>query len=151
MVNGMVSNIGLRPMDREFLRVYFQTFDIQAAYREAHPRSKATPESVRVLASRQFRQIKERVDWPALLEASGLGEVRLLEELEKRLNAKSTKFYKDERHDDIEDNTTQMRATELLADLHGKRRAKVEVAHSDAVEENVHIYLPDNGRDRATQ
>ena len=60
------------------------------------------------------------------LEAAGLGEIRLLKELDSKLQAKVTKYYQDQSLGDHEDNTTQMRATELLAELLGKRKTSVE-------------------------
>ena len=46
-----------------------------------------------------------------------------------------------------EDGFIQMRATELLAELLGKRKNQVDLHHSGSVDSVVRIYLPDNGRD----
>jgi hypothetical protein len=63
-----------------------------------------------------------------MLESAGLGEMRLLRELEKRLGAMETHFYQDQVVADCEDNGTRMRATDLLADLLGKRKAEVAIS-----------------------
>lgn len=46
-----------------------------------------------------------------------------------------------------DDGFIQMRATELLAELLGKRKNQLDLHHSGSVDAAVHIYLPDNGRD----
>jgi hypothetical protein len=76
---------------------------------------------------------KKKVDWPRLLESAGLGEMRLIREIENQLNAKITKYYQDQSLGDHTDNAVRMRATELLADLLGKRKADLTV-HHDIVE-----------------
>jgi 2-phospho-L-lactate guanylyltransferase (CobY/MobA/RfbA family) len=68
-----------------------------------------------------------------LLEAAGLGEERLLREIRKRLDARITKYFKDVSLGEHTDNAVRMRATELLADLLGKRRTDINL-HSDLVE-----------------
>lgn len=73
------------------------------------------------------------MDWPRLLESAGLGEIRLLREVEKQLTATVTKYYQDQSLGDHTDNAVRMRATELLADLLGKRKAELDV-HVDVVE-----------------
>lgn len=55
---------------------------------------------------------------------------RLLEEIEKGLNAEYTKFFKDESLGEFEDNTNRQRARELLADLLGVRKQKLDLHHS---------------------
>jgi len=68
-----------------------------------------------------------------MLESSGLGEERLLLELEKRLNAEITKYYQDVSLGNHTDNAVRMRATELLAELLGKRKAEIDL-HTDSIE-----------------
>lgn len=57
-----------------------------------------------------------------------MGEERLLREIRQRLRAKTTHFWQDHAITDRKDNATRMRATELLADLHGKRKAELNVS-----------------------
>lgn len=59
--------------------------------------------------------------------------MRLARELDKMLGAMVTKYFKDQSLGDHEDNTTRMRAVELLADLLGKRKAELTL-HHDIVE-----------------
>ena len=68
-----------------------------------------------------------------MLDSAGLGEDRLLCELDKMLGAEVTKYYKDGSLGPHTDNATRMRATELLADLLGKRKAELNI-HDDRVE-----------------
>lgn len=75
------------------------------------------------------RAHKKKIDWSALLEAAGLGEDRLVREINLRLDAKVSKFYKGEFLGDFEDNRTRMQATELLADLLGKKKAEIDLNH----------------------
>jgi hypothetical protein len=77
-----------------------------------------------------------------------MGEERLLSEINKRLQAKFTKFYKNKKLGDFEDNITRQRATELLAEILGKRKSQIDLHHSGSVDSEVRIYLPDNGRDQ---
>ena len=68
-----------------------------------------------------------------MLESAGLGEVRLVREIEKQLNAVVTRYFKDTSLGEHTDNAVRMRATELLADLLGKRKAELTL-HHDLVE-----------------
>jgi len=67
------------------------------------------------------------------MEDVDLGETRLLHELDQRLNATFTKYFKDISLGEHTDNAVRMRATELLADFLGKRRTDINL-HSDLVE-----------------
>lgn len=89
---------------------------------------------------------KKKANFEELLESGGLGEDRLVKELEKGLNAKFAKYYQDEFLCELDDNTVQQRARELLADLLGQRKQKVDVEHSGMVGASVVLYIPDNGR-----
>ena len=53
---------------------------------------------------------------------------RLLAELNQKLSAKVTKYYQDESLGDHEDNATQMRAVELLADILGVKKREVKIS-----------------------
>ena len=59
---------------------------------------------------------------------AGLGEMRFMQELGKRYEAMETKFYKGEAIGDVEDNATRMAATNLHADLLGKRKSELKVS-----------------------
>jgi hypothetical protein len=113
-----------------FLRLHIKGATLVEAYREIHKtRLDAKPlseKSIRQCASNMLRRIKAKVDWPRLMESAGHGEIRLLRELDKRLNQQKT-IVADKQALDVEDGPTRMRATELLADLLGKRKSQLEV------------------------
>jgi HSP20 family molecular chaperone IbpA len=62
-----------------------------------------------------------------LLEAFDLGVDRLFHEINQRLGAQKTEFYEGRAVAEVEDNATRMRATELLADLHGVRKQSLDL------------------------
>jgi hypothetical protein len=70
---------------------------------------------------------KKKVDWPALLDQAGLGDDRLVIEINRRLNEVRTVISK---HGvvDSPDGSTRMRATELLAELRGKRKTSLSLS-----------------------
>jgi hypothetical protein len=115
-----------------FLRIYIKGGTLDNAYREVtknRPDGKIIEdESYRKMGSRMLQRIKSKVDWPRLMESAGLGEMRLLQEIEKRYGAMETHFYQDKVVAECEDNGTRMRATELHADLLGRRKNQLEVS-----------------------
>jgi len=129
---GKVKFKNLTARERIFFRAYVKGECATNAYLKISP--DISRESAAVLGPRMLKRIKKKADFEQLLEAGGLGLDRLALELEKGLNAKTTKFYQDEPLGDFEDNTVQQRARELLADFHGKRRQKVDVEHSGNIE-----------------
>jgi hypothetical protein len=78
---------------------------------------------------------KKKIGTEVLLEAFGLGVDRLFHEVNQRLEAHKLEFYegrpitnpKDGSLLKITDNGTRMRATELLADLHGVRKQSLDL------------------------
>jgi len=117
--------------DCDFLRYIAKGMPAKYAYLKIHP--DVTPESANTLAYRKRAKLKKKIDWQRLLEASDLGEERLLREIERRLNARITKYFKDISLGEHTDNAVRMRATELLADLLGKRKAEL-LLHHDIIE-----------------
>ncbi|HWP69363.1 MAG TPA: hypothetical protein VN437_08670, partial [Rectinemataceae bacterium] len=60
----------------------------------------------------------------------------------QRLHAKKAEFYEGRQVSVVEDNGTRMRATLLLADLHGKRKADIDVnLHRD---DDLSVYFEDD-------
>ena len=99
---------------------------------DTHP--PMTGDNARKAGWRLEKRLREKVDWSLLLDAAGLGLMRLIQEQEKRLTAMKTEFYKGEvvkgadgKPLEVEDNGTRMEATKLLADFHGKR-SKLELS-----------------------
>jgi hypothetical protein len=130
---GRIAEIGkLSARESMFLRLYIKGATLEEAYRKIHEgRIDAKPisdRSIRQSGSNMLKRIKAKVDWPRLMESAGLGEMRVLREIEARLGAMETHFYQDKVVADREDNGTRMRATELLADFHGKRKNQLEVS-----------------------
>ena len=70
---------------------------------------------------------KKKIDWQGKLEAAGLGEERLLREINRRLKAKVTKYWQGVSLGDHVDNATRQRATELLAELLGKKKLELSL------------------------
>lgn len=79
-----------------------------------------------------LKRILGKIDWPRLLGEAGLGEVRLLREVQARLAAVETKFWQGKSLGEFSDNAVRMRATEVLADLLGKRKAELNL-HADEI------------------
>lgn len=104
---------------------FFRTSNKLRAYLEVCPG--VTEESAGTLGPRLYSRIVARVPWPQLLALAGLDDARLASELARKLEAKKTEFYQGEAVAEVEDNGTQMRAVELLADLLGKRSSDVTV------------------------
>jgi hypothetical protein len=102
---------------------YFRTSNKTRAYLEVCPG--VTEESAGSLGPRFFGKITARVPWPQLLALAGLDDARLANELAKKLEAKKSEFYQGEEVAVVDDNGTQMRAVELLADLLGKRKTDI--------------------------
>jgi hypothetical protein len=121
----------LTPKEAQFFRLYIRGMSATDAYLKLRPGIKR--ESANAAGCRTLRRIKRKVDWGAKLEEADLGEIRLLRELHQRLRAETTHFWQDEEVSNLTDNATRMRATELLAELLGKRKAELNV-HHDVVE-----------------
>ena len=158
-------------VERRFWFLYLTEANLSAtqAYRLLRPGVKDA--TCQTGGCKLMKHIREKIGDAQLMEAFNLGVPRLYSELDQRLKATTPRYWrevcdeedeKDEEDDQsmkskkskwifFEDNQTRMRATELLADLHGKRKNKVDVHHSGSVESVVKIYLPDNGRDQINE
>ena len=96
-----------------------------AAFALAFPHKKLKkPE---IAAHKLMKRLKTKHDWDQLLSDAGLGYERIFPKLEEMLEAKYTKFYQDKSLGEFTDNSTRMRALELLVDLHGRRKQVMEV------------------------
>ena len=132
----------LTPDDRRFFFKYLELGQLGLAYRKAFPKRKASIKSSQESGSRMMTRIRQKDGFQRMLTEAELGEERLLYELRERLTACTTKEYvvdevsmyrgrrrtkkvivEGEVH---EDNGVRMRATELLARIHGKEVTKVE-------------------------
>lgn len=107
-------NIRLRLIEAKFLQAYLAGANQTDAYLVVRPNVSRQTAGARGCLI--MKRIREKVPWKDLLEACDLGEIRLIAELRKRLEAKKT---------DDADNTTRMRATELLAEMLGKKKADI--------------------------
>lgn len=115
----------LTPREVKFFLAYIDGATYQDAYLSIRPGLSA--ESARKMGSRMAKTIKTKINWQGTLELAGLGEMRLAQEINLRLKAMSTEFYEGKAITDVQDNGTRMRATALLADLHGKKKAELDV------------------------
>lgn len=138
-----------KPKERKAWAAYLENgFKQTEAYISVTPSAQAHPEKdFRSTASKFFRKIKDKIGQENLLDAYDLGVDRVFRELEKGLNALYTKYYQNISLGNHTDNTNRQRARELLAKINGMDKSSVNVNHSGAVG-SVHLYLPDNGRDR---
>lgn len=120
--------LNLSPKERRFMAAFFRLGTRAAAYRQVSPN--VTEDSAAVMGSRLYAKIVAKVDWPTLLALAELDDARLASELARKLTAKKSEFYQGEEVAIVEDNGTQMRAVELLADLLGKRQTDINVTNS---------------------
>ena len=132
---GQIAELGkLTPREAQFLRAYIKGTPMDQAYLSVLPagHKPMTDDNARKSGSRMLKRIREKVDWPRLMESAGLGELRTLREVDARLKATKVEFYQGQIVKDkdgnpllLEDNGTRMRATELLVDLNGKRKLEI--------------------------
>ncbi len=121
---------GLTPKEAIFFRCYISGMNEVESY--LHLDNKVTRPSARVLGCNMLKRIKEKMDWGKLMNSVGLGEARLLQELNRHLRMKKDIFYLGKVVEgDWDDSTIQLRATELLADLLGKRKHALELLGVD--------------------
>ena len=130
MTANELRKVGLSPKERRFMAAFFRLGTKAAAYRELSPN--VTEESACTLGARIYAKISKKIDWPALLALAELDDARLASELARKLTAKKSEFYQGVSVAVVEDNGTQMRAVELLADLLGKRSADVTVHNAES-------------------
>ncbi len=125
----------LKLKERAFLKRYLKDFNVTQSYLFVYPRAKKA--SAKANGSRLLKQIIPKVNWSEILRLHGLDDFRLAEEIDKRLKATVVKHYLDEKLGDFADNATRMKATELLAEMLGRRKMQLafsgEVAHKGYV------------------
>lgn len=115
----------LTSRERRFLIKYLECGHIGNAYLYISPKTKVSNSFAS--GSRLMKNIKTKISWDQLLEEAGLGETRLMMELDKRLNAEHERFYQDKSLGTFEDNQTRMKATDLLADILGVKKREVKI------------------------
>lgn len=106
------------------------------AYRQVYPHAKCNPNSANRQANRMLAKYDELAGEEAgnLLEKYNLGVPRVIQELEKRLAAKAVFQGKETT---APDNSTRMRATELLARFHGLDKGYTGVAGDKTTNNNI--------------
>ena len=117
----------LSPKERAFMAEYFRNgMRMNAAYHVIFPKADAI--TCRVNSSRLFSRIRTKTtDWERILKLANLDDFTLALEVRKKLRAKKSEFYQGSAVATVQDNGTQMRAVELLADLLGRRKAAVPI------------------------
>ena len=129
-------------LERKFLYHFLELGDQGLAYKKTYPKRRLTIKSCQESGSRMMGVIRSKEGFHEFLNRAGLGEEQIAIELKKRLNACTQKeyiveevtMYRGRRRTKKvvvegavrEDNATRMRATELLARIHGKEVTKVE-------------------------
>lgn len=71
-------------------------------------------------------EYKKKVPWEELLDYWGLGEERILREIDEGLGATVDRYYQDILLGTYADGYRRQRCLELLADLHGKRKTQID-------------------------
>jgi len=120
----------LTPKESIFLRCYLNGMSETDSYLHVEPN--VTRPSAGVMGCKWLKRLKEKLNWGELMEVAGLGEVRLLKELRRHLEMKKVTFWQGEEIEgDYEDAPIQLRATEILVDLLGKRKFALELMGKD--------------------
>ena len=126
----------LRRTQRIWRLVYIEGYDYVNAWRKASPVSKAKKRNWGRLAKKDCKLFVEKngKDLQALLDAAGLGLSRVVQELDKSLNVKKIELYQGKIVVDkkgliihFDDNAIQQRGRELLVDVHGLKKQKIEI------------------------
>lgn len=125
----------------EALRLTFSGATDTEAYRRTH--HNAAESTVQKSASAFFKKARAKLSKSEELEMRNLGRSRVFAELEKRLNANVTEFYKGLKVTDCEDNTTRMKATELLARINGLLEAPQENDYGKDLGKPIKIVISD--------
>ena len=120
------NNLGvLKPREQLFITKYLEGLNAKEAYLFISPN--AADSTARVQGSVYLKRIKAKAKWSQLLEENGLDDFALIRSIKEMLNARTTKFYMDTIVCTLKDNATRMKATELLADLRGKRKGQIDL------------------------
>ena len=137
----------MTPRERRFWFCYLEDLNASNAYRKLKgvPCKDSTAWSG---GSKMLKRVKEKIGEQNLLDAFNLGVERLYHELDQRLKAKVTKFWQEVDLGEFEDNSTRMRATELLADILGLRKGNLNlnVGGQDGNELKITLHT-ENGSD----
>lgn len=119
-------NLEIYTKERRFLSEYFRNgCNAKRAYLKIAP--DVTERTAEELGSKLLARVKKKDCWIDILEAAGLDDMRLASSLDALLMAKKTEFYQGVPVAEVEDNSTRIRATELLAELRGRRKHEVSV------------------------
>lgn len=111
--------------------------DVQA-YRMTHP--KASKRTALTAACKFFAKARLKLSDSDRLKIYNLGIDRLLVEIEKRLNAQTDIIFQGRKTGKTDDNFTRMRATELLARIHGLDKPEKKQDNVN-VDTSVHIII----------
>lgn len=112
--------------------------DLQA-YKKTFPN--ATPKTAAGAACRFFRRIREKLTQEQELALFDLGRGRFYRELEKRLDAQTPVFFQGKKIADIPDNTTRMKATDILAKINGVYNAPQESGYEQGEDTEICIVI----------
>ena len=116
--------------------VYIKGYTYAVAWKKACPVSKAKKPNWGRLAKRDCEKFEKECgkDLQKLLDIADLGLPRIVQELDKSLNQKKIELYqgkivsdKDGKIIHFDDNAIQQRGRELLVDIHGLKKQKIEI------------------------
>ncbi len=119
-----LTKMGLTRKEAMFLQALAGASTYIEAYERAFPRGKGTYVSRRSMAGRLARKIQEKLGDEGYMEAMGIGRQATFEKMRQLKDAKMVKVFIDPKtaqvieSQEYNDNTTQMNATKLLAQVH---------------------------------
>lgn len=117
--------------ERLFLKFILDGMTQQDAYKKINPNKEITDKAAAIGGWKYMRRIKDKIPWDKILGEWNLGIERIGKKFEELLEAKVTKYYQDKSLGDFTDNSTRMRALELLVDVHKLKTQKLEVTGKD--------------------
>ncbi len=134
--------------ERKFFKLILETglTETDAYLATQPPNRPVTRDSAGELGSRMMIRIRQKAAFHDIMDAAGLTDERLARKLNELLDAEVTRYWQGVSLGEHTDNATRIRAAELLAELRGHRKQKLEHSGTVAEAATVRVYLPDNGR-----
>ncbi len=115
---------GLTRREAAFMLAWTGSSTAVEAWRKAFPKDKASPTNQRAKAARARRAIIAKIGEDEMFEVMGIGQMAVMEKLRQLKDAKMVKVFIDPKtasvieSQEYNDNTTQMNATKVLAQVH---------------------------------
>ena len=118
--------------ERKFLKNHIEGMNQTEAYLAIN--SNVSYDTARVKGSQMMKRVRDNTVWKEIMIASGLDEMCLLQKLKQLLETKKIYFWQGKViSGSFDDALIQIRALELLCDLHGKRKNVIELGGKDGI------------------